>query len=88
MLASGFMTFLNNFASDLRASARLSVDTIIKKLAVRSFALIKIDIEGGEQDLFDGPIGWLAWPTRECSTRFASSHRPLSKFWTCTIVAQ
>jgi FkbM family methyltransferase len=38
----------------------ISVDTIIKKLAVRSFALIKIDIEGGEQDLFDGPIGWLA----------------------------
>lgn len=38
----------------------ISVDTIIKKFAVKSFALIKIDIEGGEQDLFDGPTGWLA----------------------------
>jgi FkbM family methyltransferase len=38
----------------------ISVDTIIKKFAVTSFALIKIDIEGGEQDLFDGPTGWLA----------------------------
>jgi FkbM family methyltransferase len=54
----------------------ISVDTIIKKFAVKKFALIKIDIEGGEQDLFDGPIGWLArtdaiiiefHPTVDCS---------------------
>ena len=36
------------------------MDAIIEKFAVASFALIKIDIEGGEQDLFDGPTGWLA----------------------------
>ena len=38
----------------------ISVDAIIEKFAVASFALIKIDIEGGEQDLFDGTTGWLA----------------------------
>ena len=38
----------------------INVDTIIKKFEVKSFALIKIDIEGGEQDLFDGPTPWLA----------------------------
>jgi len=36
-----------------------SVDAIIKKFAVTRFALIKIDIEGGERDLFDGPTDWL-----------------------------
>jgi|SRR5580704_15794758 FkbM family methyltransferase len=39
---------------------RISVETIIKKFSVESFTLIKIDIEGGEQDLFDGPTEWLA----------------------------
>jgi len=38
----------------------ISVDTIIKKCRVTRFALVKIDIEGGEQDLFDGPTEWLA----------------------------
>lgn len=38
----------------------ISVDTIIKKFAVTRFALVKIDIEGGEQELFDGPTAWLA----------------------------
>jgi FkbM family methyltransferase len=38
----------------------ISVDTIIQKFAVTRFALIKIDIEGGEQELFDGPPEWLA----------------------------
>jgi FkbM family methyltransferase len=37
----------------------ISVDTIIKKFTVTSFGLVKIDIEGGEQDLFDGPSEWL-----------------------------
>jgi hypothetical protein len=37
----------------------ISVDTIIKKFKVTSFGLIKIDIEGGEQDLFGGPTDWL-----------------------------
>jgi len=36
-----------------------SVDAIIKKFAVNRFPLIKIDIEGGERDLFDGPTNWL-----------------------------
>lgn len=36
-----------------------SVDAVIKKFSVTRFALIKIDIEGGEQSLFDGPTEWL-----------------------------
>jgi FkbM family methyltransferase len=38
----------------------ISVGAIIQKFAVARFALIKIDIEGGEQELFDGPTEWLA----------------------------
>lgn len=38
----------------------ISMDAIIQKFAVTKFALIKIDIEGGEQELFDGPTEWLA----------------------------
>jgi FkbM family methyltransferase len=38
----------------------ISVDAIIKKFSVARFGLIKIDIEGGEQKLFDGPVAWLA----------------------------
>jgi FkbM family methyltransferase len=38
----------------------ISVGTIIQKFAVTRFALVKIDIEGGEQGLFDGPTEWLA----------------------------
>jgi FkbM family methyltransferase len=38
----------------------ITVGTIIQKFAVTRFALIKIDIEGGEQELFDGPTEWLA----------------------------
>jgi FkbM family methyltransferase len=38
----------------------ISVDTIIDKCMVTKFALMKVDIEGGEQDLFDGPTEWLA----------------------------
>jgi FkbM family methyltransferase len=37
----------------------VSVGTIIQKFAVRNFALVKIDIEGGEQPLFDGAADWL-----------------------------
>ena len=38
----------------------ISVNTIIKRFGVARFALIKIDIEGGEQELFEGPGDWLA----------------------------
>jgi FkbM family methyltransferase len=38
----------------------ISVGTLIKTFKVARFALIKIDIEGGEQELFDGPTEWLA----------------------------
>jgi FkbM family methyltransferase len=38
----------------------ISVGTLIKTFNVAKLALIKIDIEGGEQALFDGPTGWLA----------------------------
>ena len=38
----------------------ISVGTIIQKFAVTRFALVKVDIEGGEQELFDGPTQWLA----------------------------
>ena len=37
----------------------ISVGAIIRDFAVRRFGLVKIDIEGGEQQLFDGPIEWL-----------------------------
>jgi len=37
----------------------ITVDTILEKSACPKFALVKIDIEGGEQQLFDGPTGWL-----------------------------
>jgi FkbM family methyltransferase len=36
-----------------------SVNSIIEKYSIPRFALIKIDIEGGEQPLFDGPTEWL-----------------------------
>ncbi len=38
----------------------ISVDAIFKKFSLTGIALMKIDIEGGEQALFDGPTGWLA----------------------------
>ena len=37
----------------------LSVDAVIERYSIPRFALIKIDIEGGEQSLFDGPTDWL-----------------------------
>ena len=37
----------------------VSVGTIIQKFAVSNFALVKIDVEGGEQPLFDGASDWL-----------------------------
>jgi FkbM family methyltransferase len=39
--------------------AMITVDTILEKSACPKLALLKIDIEGGEQQLFDGPTGWL-----------------------------
>jgi FkbM family methyltransferase len=38
----------------------ISMDTVIRRFEVAKFALVKIDIEGGEQELFDGPTEWLA----------------------------
>jgi FkbM family methyltransferase len=38
----------------------ISVATIIKDFGVSRFALVKIDIEGGEQKLFDSSTEWLA----------------------------
>jgi len=37
----------------------VTVDGIIERFAVESFALVKVDIEGGEEALFDGPAAWL-----------------------------
>ena len=37
----------------------VSVDSILKKLLLSHLDLIKVDIEGGEQELFLGPTGWL-----------------------------
>lgn len=37
----------------------ITVDMIFKKFAVTRFGLIKIDIEGGEEKLLDGPTEWL-----------------------------
>jgi len=39
--------------------AMITVDRILEKSACPKLALVKIDIEGGEQQLFDGPMGWL-----------------------------
>jgi FkbM family methyltransferase len=39
--------------------AMITVDTILQKLACSQLALVKIDIEGSEQQLFDGPTAWL-----------------------------
>lgn len=39
--------------------AIIAVDTILEKSACSRLGLVKIDIEGGEQQLFDGPIDWL-----------------------------
>lgn len=38
----------------------ISVDAIFKMFSLTKIALMKIDIEGGEQALFDGPTEWLA----------------------------
>ena len=37
----------------------ITVDTILETFDCTKLALVKIDIEGGEQQLFDGPTGWL-----------------------------
>jgi FkbM family methyltransferase len=37
-----------------------TVAAILEKSACARFGLVKIDIEGGEQALFDGPTDWLA----------------------------
>ena len=37
----------------------ITVDSILQKLACSQLALVKIDIEGGEQQLFDGPTNSL-----------------------------
>jgi FkbM family methyltransferase len=39
--------------------AMMTVDKILEKSACPRFGLVKIDIEGGEQQLFDGPLDWL-----------------------------
>jgi FkbM family methyltransferase len=36
-----------------------SVNSLIEKYSIPRFSLIKIDIEGGEQSLFEGPTEWL-----------------------------
>jgi FkbM family methyltransferase len=37
-----------------------TVSTIVETCAVTRLALVKIDIEGSEQSLFDGPLEWLS----------------------------
>jgi FkbM family methyltransferase len=39
--------------------AMISVGTILEKSVCPRLGLVKIDIEGGEQGLFDGPLDWL-----------------------------
>jgi FkbM family methyltransferase len=51
---------LGRLSEDGTLVPMISVDTIINEFAVRRFGLVKIDIEGGEQALFDGPREWLA----------------------------
>ncbi len=40
--------------------AMTTVGAILKRSACSRLGLVKIDIEGGEQQLFDGPTDWLA----------------------------
>jgi FkbM family methyltransferase len=63
----GIATFERSRSSNLGrlsdhgvAVAMITVDAILEKAACRRFGLVKIDIEGGEQQLFDGPTGWLS----------------------------
>ncbi|HEX4077206.1 MAG TPA: FkbM family methyltransferase [Candidatus Acidoferrales bacterium] len=63
----GTARFASNQSSNLgRVSdhgvsvAMTTVDAVLKNAACRRFGLVKIDIEGGEQQLFDGPTDWLA----------------------------
>ena len=51
---------LGRLSEDGSLVPMISVGTIIKTFKVTRLSLIKIDIEGGEQELFDGPTGWLA----------------------------
>lgn len=39
--------------------AMITVDSILEESACSRLGLVKIDIEGGEQQLFDGPLDWL-----------------------------
>jgi len=39
--------------------AMITVDMILRKSQCQRLGLVKIDIEGGEQQLFDGPLNWL-----------------------------
>ncbi len=53
-------SMMGSFSEDGSLVPMISVDSILAKFAVTKFALIKIDIEGAEQELFDGPTDWLA----------------------------
>jgi len=62
----GKATFESNQVSNLgRLSekgvpvAMMTVDMILEKFGCSRLGLVKIDIEGGEQQLFDGPLDWL-----------------------------
>jgi len=50
----------------------ISVGTIMKKFGLTDFSLIKIDIEGGEEDLFNNDAGWLV-PTHAIIIEFHSN---------------
>jgi FkbM family methyltransferase len=50
---------LGRLSDDGTSVPMIRVDTIIKRFEITKFGLIKIDIEGGEQALFDGPTEWL-----------------------------
>jgi FkbM family methyltransferase len=53
-------SMMGNLSENGSLVSMISVATIIEKFGVTTFALIKLDIEGAEQRLFDGPTDWLA----------------------------
>jgi FkbM family methyltransferase len=57
---SSELSNLGRLSEDGLPVQMISVNTVIRKFSVTRFALIKIDIEAGEQPLFDGPLEWLA----------------------------
>jgi hypothetical protein len=56
---SGPFSNLGKISQNAPPVAMIAVETALEKCGSSRIGLVKIDIEGGEQLLFDGPLGWL-----------------------------